>query len=212
MRDLSRTGGRRSQGIRDHSAGLVVLDRGVSIAKAGFYDARSETNHAPYRDLDEYPHSLLLGDCSRAIGLRPALSPWPSKPAPYNPVYISRGSDRPLVSIAISRGIIFWTDHQTSTLFSSFVDSLNDVNKLLLVFEDPIQLVVVTCPEITHLGLDQSLGVKHVERWVRYHVLIAEKEHQRHRIVQLERSSVTEKASAYLEPKFTSYICLKSGT
>jgi len=56
---------------------------------------------------------------------------------------------------------------QTPPLLRALVDRLDDVDQLLLVLEHPIELVVVTGPEVAH------------------HVLVAVEEHDRHRIVQL---------------------------
>lgn len=53
--------------------------------------------------------------------------------------------------IAVSGRIVLGTDDQTSSLLGSFIDSLDNVDQLLLVFQYPVQLVVVTGPKITHL-------------------------------------------------------------
>ncbi len=58
------------------------------------------------------------------------------------------------------------TDHQTSPLLCTTIDSLNDINQLLLILQYPVELIVVSRPEIAH------------------HVLVAEEEHERHWIVQ----------------------------
>lgn len=42
------------------------------------------------------------------------------------------------------------TDNQTPTLLRTAVDRLDDVDELLLVFEDPVELVVVTVPRYQH--------------------------------------------------------------
>ena len=59
------------------------------------------------------------------------------------------------------------TNHQTPPLLSPSVNRFNNVNQLLLVLEYPVQFVVVPRPEIAH------------------HVLVAEEEHQCHRVVEL---------------------------
>jgi hypothetical protein len=69
--------------------------------------------------------------------------------------------------ISVPGRVILWADHQTTTLFRALVDSLDDVNQLLLVLQNPIQLVVVTSPEIAH------------------HVFVAKEEHDGHRVVEL---------------------------
>lgn len=65
------------------------------------------------------------------------------------------------------RMLTFRTDDQTAPFLRALVDRLDDVDQLLLVLEHPIELVVVARPEIAH------------------HVLVAEEEHNRHRIVEL---------------------------
>ena len=79
----------------------------------------------------------------------------------------------------------FWTDDQTSPLLGPTVNCFNDVNQLLLILQHPVQLIVVSRSKIAHLYIDQhvlvdtskTLGIGP------YHVLIAEKEHERHGIV-----------------------------
>lgn len=51
-------------------------------------------------------------------------------------------------------------DDQTATLLGTTVDSLDYVDQLLLVLQDPVELVVVASTEITH------------------HVFVAEEEHE----------------------------------
>jgi hypothetical protein len=70
-------------------------------------------------------------------------------------------------SVAITRRVIFRAHHQTPPLLRALVNRLNNINKLLLVLEHPVQLVVVSRAEIAH------------------HVLVAEEEHHRDRVVQL---------------------------
>lgn len=79
-------------------------------------------------------------------------------PAP-SPTYLA------LVSIAC--GVVLGADHETATLLGAAVDGLDDVDELLLVLEDEVELVVVSGSEIHH---DQ---------------LVAEEEHDGHRVVQL---------------------------
>lgn len=62
--------------------------------------------------------------------------------------------------------VIFGTDHQTPTLLGPLENRLNNVNELLLVLQDPVELVVVASTEIAH------------------DVLVAEEEHYCARIVQ----------------------------
>jgi hypothetical protein len=70
-------------------------------------------------------------------------------------------------SVAITRRVILRTNHQTPPLLRTLVNRLNDINKLLLILEHPVELVVVSRAEIAH------------------HVLVAEEEHHRDRVVQL---------------------------
>lgn len=65
------------------------------------------------------------------------------------------------------RGRTLRTNDQTTTLLGALVDGLDDVDQLLLVLQNPVQLVVVTGSEITH------------------HMFIAIKVHDRHWIVEL---------------------------
>jgi len=69
--------------------------------------------------------------------------------------------------VSVSSRVILRTHDQTSTLLGSSVDGLDDINQLLLVFQNPVQLVVVSGSEITH------------------HVFVAEEEHDGHWIVEL---------------------------
>jgi len=68
--------------------------------------------------------------------------------------------------VAISGGVIFWTDDQTTALLRTAIDGLNNVDQFLLIFKNPVELVVVTGPEITH------------------HVLVAEEEHEGNSVVK----------------------------
>jgi hypothetical protein len=62
--------------------------------------------------------------------------------------------------ISVSSRVIFRTNNQTTTLLSASIDGLDDIDQLLLVLQNPVQLVVVTSAEIAH------------------HVFVAEEEHQ----------------------------------
>jgi hypothetical protein len=76
---------------------------------------------------------------------------------------------RPPVSplVSVSGRVILGTHDQTSTLLCTSVDGLDDINQLLLILQDPVQLVIVSRSEITH------------------HVFVAEEEHDGHGIVEL---------------------------
>lgn len=69
-------------------------------------------------------------------------------------------------SVAVAGAVILRTDHQTATLLCALVDSLQDVDNLLLVLQHPIQLIVVTRPEVAH------------------HVLVPKEEHDGARVVE----------------------------
>lgn len=60
----------------------------------------------------------------------------------------------------------FGTHHQPPALLGPPINRFNNIDQLLLIFQHPIQLVIIARSKITH------------------HVLISEKEHQRDRIVQ----------------------------
>jgi len=68
--------------------------------------------------------------------------------------------------VAISGRIILRTNNKTSTLLSTSVDRFNNVDQLLLVFQHPVQLVIISRTKIAH------------------HVLVAEEEHKRDGIVE----------------------------
>lgn len=70
-------------------------------------------------------------------------------------------------SVPIARTVVLRTDDQTSTLFRALVDSFQDVDNLLLIFQNPIQLIIVSRPKITH------------------HVFISKEEHDGARVVEL---------------------------
>ena len=61
----------------------------------------------------------------------------------------------------------FGADHQTSAFLRTLVDSLDDVDQLLLILQHPVQFVIVSGSEIAH------------------HVLVAVEEHDRHPVVEL---------------------------
>jgi hypothetical protein len=77
------------------------------------------------------------------------------------------GQRLPYLSSQGAKNLTLWTDDQTTALLRALVDGFDDVDQLLLVFQHPIQLVIVTRSEIAH------------------HVFIAVEEHDRHRIVEL---------------------------
>lgn len=64
-------------------------------------------------------------------------------------------------------GVVLGTDDQTASLLGTSVHRLENVNKLLLIFEHPFDFVVVTGSQIDH------------------HVLVSEEEHERARVVEL---------------------------
>jgi hypothetical protein len=68
--------------------------------------------------------------------------------------------------VSVSSRVVLRADDKTTTLFRSLVDGLNDINQLLLVFQHPVEFVVVTRSEIAH------------------HVFVAEEEHDGHRVVE----------------------------
>jgi len=69
--------------------------------------------------------------------------------------------------VSVSGGVILWADNQTTTLLCTSVDGLNDIDQLLLVFQNPVQLIVVSRTEIAH------------------HMLVSEEEHEGDGIVEL---------------------------
>lgn len=58
------------------------------------------------------------------------------------------------------------TDNQTATLLRSTINSLDDINQLLLILQHPVQLVIVAGAEVAH------------------HVLVAEEEHEGDGIIE----------------------------
>ena len=75
--------------------------------------------------------------------------------------------DSGLHLISVARRVILRTNNKPTTLPGTLVDCLNNVNKLLLVFQQPIHLVVISRAKIAH------------------HMLVAVEEHDRKRVVQL---------------------------
>ena len=70
-------------------------------------------------------------------------------------------------SVAVPCAVVLWADHQTPPLLRPFVNRLNNINQLLLILQNPIELIIITRPEIAH------------------HVLVPEKEHQSDGVVEL---------------------------
>jgi hypothetical protein len=62
------------------------------------------------------------------------------------PTYINL----PFHLVSISRRIVLWRNHQTSTLLRTLINRLDNVYQLLFVLQHPIQLVIVACSEIAH--------------------------------------------------------------
>jgi hypothetical protein len=75
--------------------------------------------------------------------------------------------------------LTLWTDYQTTTFLRATVDGLDNINQLLLILQDPVQLIVISGTEIAH------------------HVFIAEEEHEGDGIVEFYGRGV----SANLERK-----------
>ena len=69
--------------------------------------------------------------------------------------------------ILVPCGVVLWRYDQTTTLLGPFVDRLDDINHLLLVVEDPVDLVIVAGAKVAH------------------HVLVAKEEHDGHGVVEL---------------------------
>jgi hypothetical protein len=65
------------------------------------------------------------------------------------------------------------TDHQTATLLRTTVDGLDDINQLLLILQNPVQLVVVASTKIAH------------------HVFVAEEEHEGDWVVQFYKRDIS---------------------
>ena len=99
--------------------------------------------------------------------------------------------------VSVSRRIILGTDDQTTTLLGTSVNSLDNIDELLFIFEDPVEFIIVSGAEIAH------------------HVFISEEEHDGTRIVEFCRrgsqfwdAREEEKSESVNVP----YIWLKSGT
>lgn len=63
--------------------------------------------------------------------------------------------------------ITLGTNNQPPPLLCPTIYRFNDINQLLLILQHPVQLIIVARAEIAH------------------HMLIAKKEHERHRVVEL---------------------------
>jgi len=55
--------------------------------------------------------------------------------------------------VTVLGGVVLWSNHQTTALPSTPIPSLYNVNKLMLVLQGPIDLIVVSCPKINHDAL-----------------------------------------------------------
>ena len=51
-------------------------------------------------------------------------------------------------SVSVSCRVILWADNQTPSLLCSAINRLNNINQFLLIFQHPIQLVIITCSKI----------------------------------------------------------------
>lgn len=71
------------------------------------------------------------------------------------------------------------TDDQTTALLGTTIDGFDDVDQFLFVFQDPVQLIVITGSEITH------------------DVLVTEEEHDGTRIIKLCEHSVSHGDRGY---------------
>ncbi|CAD0203491.1 unnamed protein product [Chrysodeixis includens] len=72
-----------------------------------------------------------------------------------------------VVLVSVLGGVVLGRHHQTAALARAAVHRLDDVNHLLLVFQRPVDLVVVAGAQIYH------------------NVLVAEEEHHRAGVIQL---------------------------
>jgi hypothetical protein len=70
-------------------------------------------------------------------------------------------------SVAVARRVVLRAHDETTPLLRPLVNRLNNIDKLLLVLQHPVQLIVVSRPEVAH------------------HVFVAEEEHHGHRVVEL---------------------------
>jgi len=134
-------------------------DMNVSIESRKAKGADSETNQ-----YSKFPGTLSMYEpLSNLIQCPPLVSPYflscsISASESSSPIFAASGPD-PGDLVAVSGGIVFRTDNQTSPLFGSLVDCFDDVNQLLLVLEYPIQLVVITGPKIAHLC---AISLRHI--------------------------------------------------
>jgi len=55
--------------------------------------------------------------------------------------------------VTVLGGIVLWSNHQITALPGTPIPSLYNVNKLMLVLQGPIDLIVVSCPKINHDAL-----------------------------------------------------------
>ena len=88
-----------------------------------------------------------------------------------------------LIGVPTEIVVTFWADHKTPSFLSAFVDGLNYIDELLLILENPVELVIITSTEIAHLDRILAL-LPELNRGCTYHVLVAEKKHQGDRIVK----------------------------
>jgi hypothetical protein len=70
------------------------------------------------------------------------------------------------ISITVSCRIVLRADYKTPSFLRAFVDSFDDIDKLLFVLQNPVELVVISGTEITH------------------HVFVSEEEHYGHRVIE----------------------------
>lgn len=66
----------------------------------------------------------------------------------------------------MARRVVLGADDETAALFRASIDGLDNVDELLLVLEDPVELVVVSGAKVDH------------------HVLVAKEEHDCARVVE----------------------------
>jgi len=55
--------------------------------------------------------------------------------------------------VTVLGGIVLWSNHQITALPGTPIPSLYNVNKLMLVLQGPIDLIVVSCTKINHDAL-----------------------------------------------------------
>ncbi len=82
--------------------------------------------------------------------------------------------------VSVARRVILGTDDQTASLLGSPVDGLDDVYQLLLILEDPVELVIVSGTEIDH------------------HVFISKEEHDCAGVVELYISRTLANSKLWL--------------